>query len=319
MRFPNLIIAGAPKCGTTSLYNWLVAHPDVCGSLPKETYYFMDNNNPFLRPNGITRIDNYHDHGLSRYGKFFKGCTNEIKIVLEATPHYMYQQTALNCFSTNQPQPNIIFVLRNPSNRIFSHFCYAKYNLARLKSAFSFNKFIELLLSDESDKIMSQINGMYPELTFFWLKNQLRYSRYYEHLVQWVEKFKEDRINIILFEQMIKDPYSTVQHIMNRIKINTAFYDQFSFEKTNPTRGIKYLSIHRWYLKKLGRINTFFRYLSYIGLKIDYKNRYFRFQKQNGYPEKPDSISIQRLDDYFYNHNQKLTKAFNLNLNCWEC
>lgn len=317
MRLPNLILAGAPKCGTTSLYNWLVAHPDVCGSLPKETYYFMDKKNPFIKPDGITRRDNYHDHDLSRYSKFFKNCTNDIKIVLEATPHYMYQQTALNFFSANQPQPNIIFILRNPSSRIFSHFCYAKYNLARLKSTFSFKKFVELLLSGESDKIKCQINGIYPELTFFWLKNQLRYSRYYEHLVRWAEKFTEDRINIILFEQMIKAPYSTVQYIMNRVKIDASFYNQFSFEKTNPTKGIKHLSIHRLYFKHLGRINRFFHYLSYTGLKFDYKKRYFHIQRQNGYPEEPDSISLQCLDDYFYAYNKKLANSFKLNLNCW--
>jgi len=40
--FPNLVIAGAPKSGTSSLFFWLAAHPEVCGSQKKETYFLAD-------------------------------------------------------------------------------------------------------------------------------------------------------------------------------------------------------------------------------------------------------------------------------------
>lgn len=35
-----LIVGGAEKAGTTSLYRYLAAHPEVCASLSKETDYF---------------------------------------------------------------------------------------------------------------------------------------------------------------------------------------------------------------------------------------------------------------------------------------
>lgn len=40
MKKPNLFILGAPKCGTTSLANWLGEHPRVFMSPMKEPYYF---------------------------------------------------------------------------------------------------------------------------------------------------------------------------------------------------------------------------------------------------------------------------------------
>lgn len=41
-RRPNLIICGAQKCGTTSLFHYLSQHPDIAGSSPKkEPGYFM--------------------------------------------------------------------------------------------------------------------------------------------------------------------------------------------------------------------------------------------------------------------------------------
>lgn len=113
MRLPNLIVAGAPKCGTSSLFSWLAAHPEVCGSYPKEPYYFMDVATPLFHPEA-----NYDYHGLNRYASFFRHCSPQAKVLLEATPHYMYQD-ALNFFASLNPQPQIIFVLRKPSRQIF--------------------------------------------------------------------------------------------------------------------------------------------------------------------------------------------------------
>jgi hypothetical protein len=37
---PSVLIIGAQKSGTTSLFNYLVRHPDVLPSLRKEVHYF---------------------------------------------------------------------------------------------------------------------------------------------------------------------------------------------------------------------------------------------------------------------------------------
>jgi hypothetical protein len=51
MNRPNFFIIGAPKCGTTSLANWLAQHPNVYFSPTKETHYFNNDRSP----------TNYHD------------------------------------------------------------------------------------------------------------------------------------------------------------------------------------------------------------------------------------------------------------------
>ena len=42
----NAIIAGVTKAGTTSLFQYLHAHPDVCPSSTKETLFFKDHSTP---------------------------------------------------------------------------------------------------------------------------------------------------------------------------------------------------------------------------------------------------------------------------------
>ena len=95
--FPNLIIGGAPKCGTSSLYFWLSAHPEVYGSPKKETFFFADKVNRF------NKSANVHEHDMNRYLDFFKDGVNA-KVRFEATAHYLYEEEALKAF-------------RKPSNR----------------------------------------------------------------------------------------------------------------------------------------------------------------------------------------------------------
>jgi hypothetical protein len=42
---PNLIIIGAPKCGTTSLHHYLSLHPQISMSREKELNFFIAERN----------------------------------------------------------------------------------------------------------------------------------------------------------------------------------------------------------------------------------------------------------------------------------
>ena len=41
-RGPTFMIVGAPKCGTTALYEYLQTHPQIFISDPKEPLYFAE-------------------------------------------------------------------------------------------------------------------------------------------------------------------------------------------------------------------------------------------------------------------------------------
>jgi hypothetical protein len=80
-RLPNLLIAGVPKSGTTSLFAYLVQHPDICGADVKEVGFFNA-----WDPRGRARTtrptpDSYRAH--------FAHCTGE-RYAMEATPSYCY-------------------------------------------------------------------------------------------------------------------------------------------------------------------------------------------------------------------------------------
>ena len=54
---PNFFIIGAPKCGTTSLHNYLKSHSQITMSNPKEPHYFSKD----IKNGGIRNIEKYAD------------------------------------------------------------------------------------------------------------------------------------------------------------------------------------------------------------------------------------------------------------------
>src|SRR3954447_11498443 len=80
---PNVVVVGVSRAGTTSMFNALAWHPDVCGSDIKEVRYFT----PLRYGQPLAPLEDYANH--------FRHASGE-RLVLEATPGYFYggQNTA---------------------------------------------------------------------------------------------------------------------------------------------------------------------------------------------------------------------------------
>ena len=83
MRRPNFFIVGAPRCGTTALWTYLKAHPEIFMSSQKELYYFDSD----LRPEGWTQPS------LEQYLSNFASAGDR-GLVGEATPSYLRSERA---------------------------------------------------------------------------------------------------------------------------------------------------------------------------------------------------------------------------------
>lgn len=323
MKYTDVFIVGAPKCGTTSLFDWLAAHPEVCGASTKETCYFLDQGNPFLKLSSGEPIENYHENGIDRYRSFFSHALDEQKICCEATPLYMYESTPLQYFSQREDKPYVIFVLRNPSKRIYSHFNFSQNKLNAISKQISFSHFVDLILQDNLDDIASHVRH---DRAMYWLKNQLLFSRYYEHIANWMESYDKDKIMFFLFEEMIKDPNRVLKEIAVKIGIDESFFDTLDCTISNETYQMRF-KFMKYFLKP--RTNTphgkggklsFLKILqeedlskssgiSQLLFKRSTKGKFVKSQE--------DIDAIQRLDEYFAPHNQKLFKSLELNWSCW--
>jgi hypothetical protein len=112
MPLPNFLIVGAPKCGTTSLYQYLQQHPDVHMSLLKEPRYF-----PCFGVSPEERVV----HNRAEYKQLFDGAKTE-RAIGEASPNYLHAPEAAERIAAELPDAKIIVSLRNPADRAYSSY-----------------------------------------------------------------------------------------------------------------------------------------------------------------------------------------------------
>jgi len=217
--FPNWIIAGAPKAGTSSLFRWLVDHPEVSGSAEKETYYFVDRGTHMFSP---TR--NFVQGGLAGYARLFEHCDATSGVILESTPGYLYSETALRELPRLPSSPSFIFVLREPVAQLHSLFSYFQQNWNWISRQMSFGEFIAA-----ANQGREKFKG--NELA----ANALRNAWYPEHLRRWKAAVGRERMFILLFEDLIGGSRPTMRRIAKRIGIDPAFYDDYDFPPENRT------------------------------------------------------------------------------------
>jgi len=113
-KWPNFFLVGTPKAGTTSLYEYLKNIPGIYMSPIKEPNYFSVNTIP----------ENFQTKPIrdkETYLKLFEKVSNE-KIIGEASAHYLSDQDAPSLIHQIVPHANILISLRDPVERVFSHY-----------------------------------------------------------------------------------------------------------------------------------------------------------------------------------------------------
>lgn len=127
---PDFVIIGAQKAGTTSLFNYLGAHPQVRPAARKEVHYFDVN----------------FDKGETWYRAMFpttralRAVDGSPRITGEASPYYLFHPLAAERASQVIPDARLIVLLRDPTARAWSHY---QHEVAAGRETLSFAAAIE--------------------------------------------------------------------------------------------------------------------------------------------------------------------------------
>jgi len=187
---PDFIIIGGIKCGTTSLYNYMIQHPNIYSALRKESKFFDLDYKLGLnwyKPNFPTNIKKYFVKNILKQ-KFLTG---------EATPAYFHHPLVPKRIFEKMPKIKLIVLLRNPIDRAYSDFNMR----ARGKAEkLPFDKAVEQELS-----LIAQGRNLLANLEFqdylSYFKPYLSRGYYYNQLQLWFEFFPKDNIQILITEE----------------------------------------------------------------------------------------------------------------------
>ncbi|NET04138.1 MAG: sulfotransferase domain-containing protein [Symploca sp. SIO2B6] len=200
---PDFIIIGAQKCGTTSLYNYLIQHPNVKSALQKELHFFDKRFNK--------SIDWYRSHFPVKEKNVITG---------EASPNYIFHPHTPQKISKIIPSVKLIALLRNPIDRAYSHYAH---NLRANRINLSKGQKEREILSFE-EAIKSEDSRLYMEREKI-LNNSIYYSQdcmYYSYLAKgiyvdqfkrWLNLFPKEQILIIESEKLYAEPAAIFRQV----------------------------------------------------------------------------------------------------------
>jgi len=185
--FPDYLIIGASRSGTSSLYEYIIQHPDVKPAITKQIHFF----------------DKYFDRGIAWY----KGCfpfnikAKKNFITGEATPYYLCHPLAPSRISKIIPNVKLIVLLRNSVDRTYSHY---KMEFSRKKEDLSFEDALEKENERLNGEIEKIINNPKYSSNHFPTHAYIYSSLYYDQIKMWLNFFPREQFLFIKSEDMFE-------------------------------------------------------------------------------------------------------------------
>jgi hypothetical protein len=177
-QWPNLFIAGAPRCGTSSLHAYLQSVPGIYMSRIKEPNFFsrkvIGDGHPMVKP-----IRNE-----KQYLRLFEAA-GDAKIIGEATPFYLEDPEAAALIDGTVPDAKVVVSLRDPVERLHSHYLMMRNNRQALGSFMEeIQRGLALQGRHRNLAVLSPSTGLYSR-----------------HLERFRRIFGNDRFKIVILEE----------------------------------------------------------------------------------------------------------------------
>jgi hypothetical protein len=192
---PTAVLAGAMRSGTTSLFSWLVQHPQVVGSRRKEVHFF----------------DIDFARGPDWYRRQFPGARDPSLQRLEATPYYMFEPRVPQRMRELIPDARIVCLLRDPVERALSHY---RKNRRDGREPLSFSD----ALSAEDDRLEGEEDRMLADPSYLSRVHQhFSYRRrgyYADQILRWHLHFPKDQVLILDAGELFARPSQTVARVV---------------------------------------------------------------------------------------------------------
>lgn len=223
---PGFIMIGAQRCGTTSLFRALAAHPQAA--------------RPTLHKKGINFFDLNYYRGARWYSGHFQLAAIARRrtasyggpVAFEASGYYLYHPFALERVARDLPSVKLVAMLRDPVERAFSAY---KHEFAR---GFEWESF-EQALALEDERLIGEIGRMRGDLTYesFAHRHQSYVHRgyYAEQLERVFDLFPRAQVHVMDSEAFFDQPAQEYRQLIEFLGLRA--FEPASFDRHNARPG----------------------------------------------------------------------------------
>ncbi|GAB7040522.1 MULTISPECIES: sulfotransferase domain-containing protein [Catenuloplanes] len=208
---PSFLIAGGQRCGTTSLYRALAAHPVVLKAvLHKGVHYF----------------DTSYGRGLDWYRGHFPRQSTGHRIgerhgapaqTFESSPYYLYHPQAAARIARDLPDVRLIALVRDPVERAYSQHAH---EVAR---GFEKEPSFARALALEPARLHRQEERLAADPNYYSFSHQHHAYRargeYARYLDMVAEHIPRERILVIESERFFAEPETVYDRVLNFLEL----------------------------------------------------------------------------------------------------
>ena len=201
---PGFIMIGAQRCGTTSLFRALTAHPQVVRPAFHKGINFFDLNYPrgMTWYRGHFPVSPIAETVTARHGG---------PVSFEASGYYMYHPFALERIAHHLPQVKLVVMLRDPVERAYSAY---RHELSRGYEWESFEKALAL----ENERLIGEFDRMRADLSYESFPHRHHSYRHRGHYADQLERafglFPREQLHVIDSEMFFGKPALEYQRLL---------------------------------------------------------------------------------------------------------
>ena len=289
----GLMIAGAHKAGTSSLKEYLGQHPQICTHPQREIAYFIVEH---LYQQGYEAIfDRYFDHRSYH------------QLILAKNVDVMYDKSTINRLQNHNPNMQIVIMLRNPVDRAYSAYWYARRTGSETLT--TFEEAITANPERHGEDIIKKWGCSYHDR-----------SEYIRHINNLCQYFPAWQLHIYLMEDLINSAEYVCRSIYKLFDDLDPDFVPNTNHRVNPSAlpnnrlvaDLVYSSSHYHNLKSVIRSVIPGRYIDMI------RNTVIKLNETRFTPPPINSETRVQLIKHFKPYNQQLEDFLGRDLSLWD-
>jgi hypothetical protein len=222
---PEFIVIGAQKAATSTVCEYLAAHPGVHFSTPKEPFFF-DRDDMLSQPHFFFECREQFlefdwkrrkNELLAEYSNVFEGASEE-QMCGEGTTTYLSSYHAPRRIKEVLPDVKLVATLRHPTKRLYSAYWH---EVKMRRAIYSFEDYLRF----EPYRVFHN-------------------SLYERHVRRYLDFFPRDQMHFIVFEEFIQNPDDHIRKLFEFLDLEPLDV-QPQREKVNTARVPQSLTVQR--------------------------------------------------------------------------
>jgi hypothetical protein len=221
-RYPDFFIVGAPRCGTTFMYEYLNQNPQIYMSPVKEPQHFATDLDSGSYLDSLTFL-----RDRNKYLALFEAARPD-QLTGEASTWYLYSEDAAANIKAANPDARIIIMLRDPVEMLYSLHGRRLYGGSE-----DLARFEEALAAEADRKNGRRIPPRARNVKALYYRDVGRYSGQVE---RYLERFGSSAVHIVIFEEFRADPATAYRGVLEFLGVDASFIPEIRVVNAGAAR-----------------------------------------------------------------------------------